>query len=89
MNNNHENDKKEVLSKLEKGEKAIIKGFADKDIPVKLFEMGILPGVELELLFYAPFCDLICICYGGKSRCCLALRKEEASHVYIERIKDK
>lgn len=76
----------DVLSKLKEGERAIIKGFTDEDIPVKLFEMGILPGVELKLLFYAPFYDLLCISYGSKSRCCLALRKEEAQNIYIERI---
>lgn len=82
MNNNSQ----EVLSKLKKGEKAIIKGFANEDIPIKLFEMGILPGVELELIFSAPFCDPLCISYGGEFRCCLALRKDEAKNVFIERI---
>ncbi|XOD68393.1 MAG: FeoA family protein [Flavobacteriales bacterium AspAUS03] len=78
-------DYAEVLSKLKKGEKAIIKGFATEDMPVKLFEMGVLPGVELELLFTAPFCDPLCISYG-KGRCCLALRKDEAENVFVERL---
>lgn len=81
MDKNYQN----VLSKLKKGEKAIIKGFSNENIPVKLFEMGFLPGVELKLLFTALFSNLFCITYG-KDHCCLILRKNEAKNIFIERI---
>lgn len=75
----------EALSKLKKGEKAVIKGFATEDMPTKLLEMGVLPGVELELVFTTPFCDPLCITYG-RGRCCLVLRKDEAENVFVERL---
>lgn len=71
-----------ILSELKRGQKAIIKGFSDAEMPTKFFEMGLLPGVELELLFAAAFCDPLCISCG-KERCCLALRKAEARSVLI------
>ncbi|WP_103327790.1 FeoA family protein [Bacteroidetes bacterium endosymbiont of Geopemphigus sp.] len=71
-----------ILSELKKGQKAIISGFSNAEMPARFFEMGILPGVELEMLFKAAFCDPLCISYG-KARCCLALRKAEAQRVLI------
>lgn len=80
-----EKDYQEVLSKLKRGERAVIRGFCTDDVPIKLFEMGILPGVELELVFAAPFYDPLCISYG-KGRYCLALRKDEAENVFVQRL---
>lgn len=77
-----QNDFPAILSELKKGQRAIISGFSGAEMPARFFEMGMLPGVELEMLFTAAFCDPLCISYG-KARCCLALRKAEAQRVLI------
>ena len=70
---------------LKLGEKGIILDVSSKDIPLKLLEMGCLPGNELELLQIAPFADPMYLNING---CHLAIRKETAMHILIERISD-
>ncbi|WP_185868938.1 FeoA family protein [Blattabacterium cuenoti] len=74
------------LSNLKKGEKGIIKGYKynNENFPIKLLELGILPGVEFEILFVSIFYDPLCISYNQS---CLALRKEEADNIIIEPLK--
>ncbi|WP_185850285.1 FeoA family protein [Blattabacterium cuenoti] len=71
------------LSNLKKGEKGIIKGYRNEEFPIKLLELGILPGVKFEVLFFSIFHDPLCISYD---KSCLALRKEEAENIIIEPI---
>ncbi len=47
------------LSELAVGQKAIVLHAPD-GLPVKLFEMGCMPGEEIELVFAAPFADPLC-----------------------------
>ena len=47
----------------------------------KLMEMGIVPGIELEVLFTAPGGCPIAVLVGGEY--ILALRKEEADLVTV------
>ena len=49
-------------------------------IPLKLLEMGCLPGAEVELVQIAPLKDPIYICVNGSH---LAIRKETASQIQI------
>ena len=72
-----------ILS-LKKGEKAIIKEFDIDEVPLKLLEMGCLPGNEVELLQIAPFGDPLYLNINGAH---LAIRIETASKIGVEIIK--
>ena len=52
-------------------------------IPLKLLEMGCLPGNEVHLLQLAPFSDPM---YLNVNDSFLAIRKETASLIVIEKI---
>jgi ferrous iron transport protein A len=47
-----------TIHSLKKGEKAIIKDFDIDIVPLKLLEMGCLPGNRVELLQVAPLAIL-------------------------------
>lgn len=64
-----------------KGQIGVIKGFSEDSISIKLMEMGCLPGEEIVLNYIAPLGDPICISVSGYR---LALRKEEASAIYLQ-----
>ncbi|MFY9243437.1 MAG: FeoA family protein [Polaribacter sp.] len=49
-------------------------------IPLKLLEMGCLPGAEVELIQVAPLKDPLYICVNGSH---LAIRKETAEQILI------
>ncbi|APZ44969.1 ferrous iron transport protein A [Polaribacter reichenbachii] len=49
-------------------------------IPLKLLEMGCLPGAEVKLVQIAPLKDPLYICVNGSH---LAIRKETASQIQI------
>lgn len=68
---------------LKVGEKGIILDASSKYIPLKLIEMGCLPGNEIELIQLAPFSDPM---YLNISGCHLAIRRETAVHIHIEKI---
>ena len=70
-----------TVADLQKGEKAIIKDIATNEVPLKLLEMGCLPGNEVELLQLAPFADPMYINVNGSH---LAIRKKTALHISIE-----
>jgi len=72
---------KKTVAHLQKGEKAIITDISTDHIPLKLLEMGCLPGNEIELLQVAPFQDPIYLNVNG---CHLAIRRETASYIEIE-----
>ncbi len=62
------------------GEIAVISGFTDDEISVKLLEMGFLPGTAVRFNFTAPFGDPVCVSVSGYD---LSLRVEEASTISI------
>ena len=66
---------KKTVAHLQKGEKAIIKDIATDNVPLKLLEMGCLPGAEVTLLQKAPFKDPMYLCISGSY---LAIREETA-----------
>ena len=70
-----------TLAELKRGQQAVIKDVSSKDIPLKLLEMGCLPGNKVQLLQVAPFSDPIYLNINGTH---LAIRKETASLVLIE-----
>lgn len=69
------------LTNLKIGQSAIIDGFTDAELSVKLLEMGCLPGCEIILSAKAPFGDPICVNVCGYQ---LSLRLGEASTIVIK-----
>ncbi|MCB0457982.1 MAG: ferrous iron transport protein A [Flavobacteriaceae bacterium] len=70
-----------TIASLKKGERGIITEFSADLIPLKLLEMGCLPGNEVILVQVAPFNDPLYININGSH---LAIRKETALQVEIE-----
>ena len=77
----------EPLSGLKAGEKGRVAGFdLAGDLKARLFEMGLTPGVELELIRFAPLGDPIEIKVRGYR---LSLRKKEASGIRVSVVRGK
>jgi len=72
-----------TIADLKKGEKGVITDSSSEDIPLKLLEMGCLPGNEVHLLQLAPFSDPM---YLNVNDSFLAIRKETAALIVIEKI---
>lgn len=70
-----------TIAHLKKGERAIIKEFPVDLVPLKLLEMGCLPGNEVSLVQTAPFQDPLYLNINGSH---LAIRKETATCIEIE-----
>ncbi len=62
------------------GETAVISGFSDDEISIKLLEMGFLPGIAVRFNFTAPLGDPVCVSVSGMD---LSLRISEASTITI------
>lgn len=71
-----------TLAELKRGEHAVIVDVSSIHIPLKLLEMGCLPGNEVELVQVAPFADPMYLNINGTH---LAIRKETAIHIIIEK----
>ena len=71
-----------TLEQLKRGERAIIVDVSSIHIPLKLLEMGCLPGNFVELVQVAPFSDPMYLNINGTH---LAIRKETAIHIIIEK----
>ena len=72
-----------TIATLRKGEKGIIEEFDIDAIPLKLVEMGCLPGSLVELVQFAPFNDPLYINIDGSF---VAIRKETAVQIAIKKI---
>lgn len=71
------------IADLEIGEEGIICDMAIDRIPLKLLEMGCLPGKKVKLLQKAPLKDPIYIRVNGSY---LAIRVETAAQISINKI---
>jgi ferrous iron transport protein A len=71
------------LTQLGYGKKAVITKVNGQILALKLFEMGILPGEEVELENVAPFGDPIAINLSESKVC---LRMQDASCIEIKLI---
>jgi ferrous iron transport protein A len=69
------------LSELKQGQKAVIKIINNKEILLKLMEMGCLPGEEIEVEKIAPMGDPISIAVAGYH---LSLRLNEADQIIVD-----
>jgi ferrous iron transport protein A len=74
-----------TLNILKKGEKAIIKEFDVDAVPLKLLEMGCLPGNVVELLQIAPFGDPLYLNINGSH---VAIRVETAKEIEVDLIEN-
>ena len=70
-----------TVADLHIGEKGIIKHVCLNNIPLKLLEMGCMPGKEVELIQIAPFKDPLYIIVNGSH---IAIRREVAQLIEIE-----
>ena len=70
-----------TLAALKKGQRATITGFDVDAIPLKLIEMGCLPGNVVEMIQTAPLGDPIYINVNDSH---LAIRKETASEIFVQ-----
>jgi ferrous iron transport protein A len=73
-----------TIASLHIGELAYISEESLNEIPLKLLEMGCLPGAEVELIQVAPLNDPLYICVNGSH---LAIRKETAAKIKIIKAK--
>ncbi len=74
---------KTTIANLNVGERGRIEQIAIESIPLKLLEMGCLPGKEVKLIQIAPFKDPLYIRVNGSY---LAIRKEVASKISITKL---
>jgi ferrous iron transport protein A len=74
-----------TVADLKPGEEAIIKGYTDSVVSLKLMEMGCLPGTMIRINYKAPFGDPIAIDVAGYN---LSLRISEASSIIVESFKN-
>lgn len=72
-----------TIASLKKGQRAIIKEFSVDVVPLKLLEMGCLPGNEVSLVQTAPFHDPLYLNINGSH---LAIRHETALQIEVELI---
>lgn len=76
---------KTTLAGLKKGQKAIITDLNIDAVPLKLLEMGCLPGNTVELLQVAPLGDPI---YINVNESHVAIRLETAAEIDVELLTD-
>lgn len=69
------------LAQLQIGQKGIIQDFDIDSVPLKLLEMGCLPGNEVQILQVAPFGDPL---YLNVNDSYLAIRLETAQAIIVE-----
>lgn len=72
-----------TLDQLAVGDRALIKSYLEEDIALKLLELGMIPNELITVVRKAPPGDPIAIKIGNSV---LALRKDEAAAVKIEKI---
>lgn len=75
-----------TIASLKKGDLALIKDFNVESIPLKLLEMGCLPGNTVELIQVAPFGDPLYLNVNGSH---LAIRLETAQEIEVELLDKK
>jgi len=72
----------DTIAHLKRGEKATIVSFNEEQVPLKLLEMGCLPGNTVVMMESAPFQDPIYLNINGTY---LAIRRETAQQIIVER----
>ena len=70
-----------TVAHLKRGQRGIIKEFTDDIIPIKLLELGCLPGNLVEMVQVAPLKDPIYINVNGSH---IAIRRTMAFRIALE-----
>jgi len=71
-----------TIAQLKKGEQGIITELILERIPLKLIEMGCLPGNPVKLLQLAPYHGPMLLEINGSK---IAIRRKTAMHIFIEK----
>ena len=71
------------INHLQNGEAATIVGYLAEEIPIKIYEMGLLPGVVLTKRQQLPFNGPVYLSILDNPNA-IALRKSEADLILIE-----
>ncbi len=74
-----------TVADLKRGQRGIIKEFTEDILPIKLLELGCLPGNEVELVQVAPFKDPLYINVNGSH---IAIRRSVALKIELDIIED-
>ena len=74
-----------TVADLKIGQRGIIREFADGVLPIKLLELGCLPGNEIELIQIAPFKDPVYINVNGSH---IAIRRSVARLITLDILED-
>ncbi len=74
-----------TVAHLKRGQKGIIKEFVVDILPIKLLELGCLPGNEVELVQVAPLNDPIYINVNGSH---IAIRRSVALQIELDLLED-
>ena len=72
-----------TLNDLKKGESGVIEDIITENIPLKLIEMGCLPGNTIKLLQLTPFNNPMYLDVNGTR---LAIRRETANYIIIKNL---
>lgn len=72
-----------TVVQLKLGQRGIIKDFSGDVLPIKLLELGCLPGNEIEMVQIAPFKDPIYINVNGSH---IAVRRAIAQQIELDLI---
>lgn len=70
----------QTVAQLKRGEKGIITSFPDDLVPIKLLELGCLPGNSVEVIQIAPFRDPIYVDINGTH---MAIRRSMAEKIVV------
>jgi len=70
-----------TIADLKVGELAVIKGYKDHDLTLKLLEMGFIPGSSVMINYKAPLGDPISVRISGYN---VSLRLDEADIINVE-----
>lgn len=69
------------LSHIPIGESAIVLGFSDEEISLKLIELGCIPGTKITMVRKAPLGDPLAFACSGSL---ISLRIQEATTVQVD-----
>ncbi len=72
-----------TLKDLKPGESGTITGYTETTPPMRLMEMGMLPGAVVEVVRLAPLGDPIDLKVRGYH---LSIRKHEAGMIEVQRV---
>ncbi len=70
---------------LKMGQRGIIKECADDILPIKLLELGCLPGNEIQMVQVAPLRDPIYVNVNGSH---IAIRRSTARLIFVDILED-